>query len=107
KTIAVGAGLPASSATPNSSSAMLRTYDFSAAVAALRSDSAHALVSGRVGEPDTQDGDVYRNAIMIRGAKQDTFIQRIPVPMGMWHPFGASGVPLNLLGRGVLRIGDQ
>ena len=25
----------------------------------------------------------------------------------MWHPFGVGGVPLNLSGRGVIRIGDQ
>lgn len=108
KTIALGAGLPDSSTPLNASSAMLRTYDFSAAVAALRADNAGISVrGGRFERSDPQNREAYRNAMVIRGVQRGTFIQRIPVPLGMWHPFGVGGVPLNLSGHGVIRIGDQ
>ena len=105
KTILVGAGLPGSSGM-NASIATLEGYDFSSALEALRADNAQAQA-----EPFTTSGrrdeEAYQNAVVIRGAHRGTFIQRIPVPLGMWHPFGVGGVPLNLSGRGVIRIGDQ
>lgn len=108
KTIAVGAGLPNYSNSPNSSGALLGRYDFSAAVATLRWDGIpNPLRTGGFDTSDPQDGDTYRNAIVIRGAQQGTFIQRIPVPLGMWHPFGVGGVALNLSGHGVIGLRDQ
>ncbi|MGI9074274.1 MAG: hypothetical protein ACR2JB_23840 [Bryobacteraceae bacterium] len=108
KMIALGAGLPDLSATVDNPSARLQSYDFSAAVATLRSDAIpNPLSVGGLDPSDRQDGDRYRNAIMIRGAQRGTFIQRIPVPLGMWHPFSVGGVPLNLAGHGVIRLRDQ
>lgn len=46
----------------------------------------------------------YRNAILIAGVESGVFFQRIPVPLGMWKPFSASGVPLNLPGPGVVQV---
>jgi predicted amidohydrolase len=108
KTILVGAGLPAPPDRLISSSALLREYDFSAAVAALRSD--QPQLSERVVafvSPNRRDTETYRNAVVIRGAQQGTFIQRVPVPLGMWRPFRTGGVSLNLLGRGIVQIEDQ
>jgi hypothetical protein len=46
----------------------------------------------------------YRNALVIAGAEDGEFFQRIPVPLGMWKPFSASGVPLNLSGPGIVQL---
>lgn len=46
----------------------------------------------------------YRNAVLIAGVESGVFFQRIPVPLGMWKPFSASGVPLNLTGPGVVQV---
>jgi hypothetical protein len=46
----------------------------------------------------------YRNALLIAGVESGVFFQRIPVPLGMWKPFSASGVPLNLPGPGVVQV---
>jgi predicted amidohydrolase len=108
KTILVGAGLPTPPDRLISSSTKLRDYDFSAAVTALRpgrfrySHRVAALTS-----PDRPDSEAYQNAVVIRGAQQGTFIQRIPVPVGMWYPFSGDGVPLNLSAPGVFQIEGQ
>ncbi len=106
KTILVGAGLSESASQGQNRTAALVSYDFAAAAAALRGGDLlvprHAVqLRGIVGS------DVYRNAIVIRGGQSGTFLQRIPVPVGMWHPFSEDGVPLNLSGPGVIRIGNQ
>ncbi len=46
----------------------------------------------------------YRNVVLIAGVESGVFFQRIPVPLGMWRPFSASGVPLNLPGPGVIQL---
>ena len=102
KTILVGAGLPTPPDRRISSSALLREYDFSAAVAALQPSHRFAALT----TPDSLD-EAYRNGVVIRGAQQGTFIQRVPVPLGMWRPFRTGGVPLNLLGPGMVKIEDQ
>ncbi|MBL0161864.1 MAG: hypothetical protein IPP47_33130 [Bryobacterales bacterium] len=50
--------------------------------------------------------DEYRNALIPIGAEAPApFIQRVPVPIGMWKPFGPkNGVPLHLLGPGTLTL---
>ncbi len=106
KTILVGAGLSESALQPQNRSAALASYDFAAAVAALRGGD--LLVPRRPAQlRGIRGSDVYRNAIVIRGAHSGTFLQRIPVPVGMWHPFSEDGVPLNLSGPGVIGIGNQ
>ncbi len=48
---------------------------------------------------------LHENAVLIRGrGGPDSFLQRIPVPIGMWRPFCRAGVPLHLFGAGVIRI---
>lgn len=51
----------------------------------------------------------FRNGVVVIGdSKQELFNQRIPIPIGMWKPFGpADGVPLNLTGPGTLQIGPH
>lgn len=108
KAIRVGAGLPDSPIWPPRLRAELGRYGISAAVAALRSGSANIRAGrGRMERSDPRDAEAYRNAIVIRGAQQGAFLQQIPAPLGMWHPFSTGGVPLNLLGRGAIQIGNQ
>jgi len=106
KTILVGAGLPASSNRPLNSSSALANVDFTAAVAALRSGDMEMLAHTERARSDSQR-QAYQNALVIRGAQQNTFIQRVPVPLGMWRPFSTEGVPLNLFGRGTISVGNQ
>lgn len=49
----------------------------------------------------------YRNLVVIRGGQSGLFAQRIPVPIGMWHPFSGIGVPLNLTGPTTIEIWGQ
>jgi predicted amidohydrolase len=103
KTILIGAGLPGSFRHPNSSTAALDSYDFGAAIAALRG----AQVCIQANGENSSVSDFYRNVIVIRGNQAGTFVQRVPVPFGMWHPFSGGGVPLNFFGPGVIRIENQ
>ena len=41
--------------------------------------------------------------MIVRGAETGTFIQEIPVPIGMWQPFSNRGVPLEFAGTGTMR----
>lgn len=104
KTILVGAGLPDASQL-HKSSLSLAFYDFGAAAAALRG--ARLPIRIHIEDTDSDDSDPYRNAIVIRGKQTAIFVQRVPVPFGMWHPFGAGGVPLNASGPGVIGIANQ
>ncbi len=49
----------------------------------------------------------YKNEILIRGAQTGEFVQRVPIPIGMWLPYTQSGVPLNLSGPGTIFIAGQ
>ncbi|MGI9075483.1 MAG: hypothetical protein ACR2JB_30110 [Bryobacteraceae bacterium] len=104
KTILVGAGLPDTSQL-HKSSPSLASYDFGAAAAALRG--ARLPIRIHIEDTDSGDSDPYRNAIVIRGKQTAIFAQRVPVPFGMWHPFGVGGVPLNISGPGVIGIANQ
>jgi hypothetical protein len=55
------------------------------------------------------NSDEFRNSVVTIGAGTAIpFDQRIPIPLGMWKPFGpADGVPLNVTGPGILRLGEQ
>ena len=104
KTILVGAGLPDTSQL-HKSSFSLASYDFGAAAAVLRGAKRQVRTNGE--DADTDESDSYRNGLVIRGKQAGTFVQRVPVPFGMWHPFGIGGVPLNISGPGVIRIANQ
>jgi len=51
----------------------------------------------------------YRNAVVIRGAGRATeFMQRIPVPLAMWKPWGGKDrVPLNVFGPTVVQTAGE
>ena len=104
KTIFVGSGLSESSQLYRSNPT-LAGYDLAEAIAVLRSDTSPRPLQRR--GQDLGTSDVYKNAVVIRGAESATFVQRVPVPLGMWHPFSSAGVPLNLFGSGVVCIGGQ
>ena len=80
-------------------------YDFPASLAALH----HAPAVRRdPGCPFRQHAPLtYTNGVVIRGASSGEFIQRVPVPIGMWRPFTNTGAPLRLSSPAVMRIADQ
>lgn len=49
----------------------------------------------------------FQNAVIVIGDEgRKVLTQRIPIPLGMWKPFGpADGVPLNLNGPGTIQVG--
>jgi hypothetical protein len=50
----------------------------------------------------------YYNVLIARGPDtQAIYFQRIPVPIGMWKPLSDDGVPLNLLGPGIISVQGQ
>lgn len=55
------------------------------------------------------DEDRFLNtAVIINGAESATFVQRIPVPIGMWRPWTTTaGVPLKLSNPGTAIIGGE
>ncbi|OYW12933.1 MAG: hypothetical protein B7X34_01215, partial [Acidobacteriia bacterium 12-62-4] len=55
------------------------------------------------------DSEEFNNSVLTIGARPaPRFDQRIPIPVGMWKPFGpANGVPLNLTGPGTLNVGQH
>ncbi len=46
----------------------------------------------------------YENGIVIRGAQTGTFLQHVPVPVGMWEPIHSSSVPLHIFGPSVIAL---
>jgi apolipoprotein N-acyltransferase len=65
-----------------------------------------ALIGAGVPIPNS---DEFHNSVLTIGNGQSVrFDQRIPIPVGMWKPFGhADGVPLNLTGPGTLNLGQH
>lgn len=51
----------------------------------------------------------FQNAVLVIGDEgPHVLIQRIPIPVGMWKPFGPpDGVPLNLTGPGTIHVGRE
>ena len=97
KVVVIGAIAPTQ--TPHSD------YDLAAPLAALHQTPAVRRDSG---EPSRQHAPLrYTNGVVIRGASSGEFIQRVPVPIGMWRPFTNTGAPLRLSSPAVMRIGDQ
>lgn len=69
--------------------------------------SAIRVLNGEFDQRESSAGSRYRNVVMIRGDQFGSFAQRIPVPIGMWHPFSGFGVPLNLTGPATIEIKGQ
>jgi apolipoprotein N-acyltransferase len=52
--------------------------------------------------------DRFDNVLLIRGAQNGPDLpQRIPVPIGMWRPGTASGVPVDLWASGTVHVGGE
>jgi hypothetical protein len=50
----------------------------------------------------------FENVVVIRGAQNGPDLpQRIPVPIGMWRPGTASGVPMHLWGSGTVNVAGE
>jgi apolipoprotein N-acyltransferase len=99
--LAIGAGLARK---PAIDADAVKSYDFNAAIQALRSDDGQSPPESAQIERQTEPFD---NTLLVLGAESSTFYQRVPVPIGMWQPFDKSGVPLHLNAPATVRIGDQ
>ena len=72
----------------------------------LKSTHRTALIG--VGLPIPNSDEFHNSVITIGTSQTARFDQRIPIPLGMWKPFGpADGVPLNLTGPGTLKRGEH
>ena len=60
---------------------------------------------GITGAPPPSES--YENKLLLRGAQTHDFVQRVPIPIGMWRPFTKTGVPLNLNGPGTVMVADR
>lgn len=101
--LAFGAGLPRRGQDNIATLKDLGRYDFAAAIDALKSMDA-SPVHLTLGEPAPEPID---NAVVVAGAESAMYYQRVPVPIGMWHPFRRTSVPLRLSAPGILDIDHQ
>ena len=104
--LAIGAGLPAGSRSTEDEQQKftdLKLYDFGAAIDALRTMNTTPLHLIQA-KPSPEPTD---NTMLVLGAESATFYQRVPVPVGMWRPFGRTSVPLRLTAPGILTIDHQ
>ena len=62
------------------------------------------LIGAGVDIPATKE---YQNVAIIRGAETGAFLQRIPVPIGMWQPWSDEGVPLRVFQPGAITIAEE
>ena len=109
--LAIGAGLPRNTVGTTAAAEvdLVKQYDFAAAIRALQVDDRQSPPPANPG-PDTNasiNADPFENTLLIQGAESSTFYQRVPVPIGMWQPFGKRGVPLRLNSPGVIRMDGQ
>lgn len=80
-------------------------YDFTGSIAALHNSSEVGGQQLHIASNTEQSS--YNNGVVVRGAETGTFIQRVPIPFGMWRPFTDTGVPLRLANPAVIRIADH
>jgi hypothetical protein len=92
KTILVGAGMPRQDSA-------LPTTQFDQVLSVLRDG--RMPVAGPAADPADLP---YLNTLLVRGAETGSYLQRIPVPLGMWKSFSRTGVPLNLFGPATVEI---
>ncbi len=79
---------------------------WSSTIQQLQASRRTALIG--VGIPVFNSQEFQNSVIVIGDSQAATFNQRIPIPIGMWKPFGpADGVPLNLTGPGTLKTGPH
>jgi hypothetical protein len=100
KTILVGARIVQSAR-----SASPARYDFSADLVALRGAPSNQIQPHhRISSAPTYG---YDNAVIIRGAENGTFLQRIPVPIAMWNPLRSDAARSHLFGSSIAPIAGQ
>ena len=92
KTLVIGGGLAGVDPVP---------FDFSADLAALGD------VRPAPGGAQQRGAASFRNVALLRGHETGTFVQRIPVPIGMWRPFRRGSIPLNVGGRGTIVVSGE
>jgi len=110
--LAIGAGLPAKAGLSNDDRVRLndlKSYNFGAAIDALKRMDTPRAIQGNAFSNDLIKPlpEPIDNTMLIVGAESATFYQRVPVPVGMWRPFGKISVPLRLDAPGVLAIDHQ
>lgn len=112
--LAIGAGLTLTaprSVKENADAELVKSYDFAAAIQALRVDNRQPHPSiGAGATPGAlieSSPDSFENTLLILGLESSAFYQRVPVPVGMWHPFGNYGVPLHLSGPGAIQVAGE
>ena len=109
--LAMGAGLPRTLANAQDQAAdvdIVKSYDFVGAIQALRVNDGRLPPALRgSGSAINTNGEPFNNTLLILGSESATVYQRVPVPIGMWQPFGNQGVPLHLNSPGVLRLDGQ
>jgi hypothetical protein len=107
KTILVGATLPLNSPGYFASN-QHRQFDFATGLAVLRNPEITDENPRINATLQTEARELqYQDAILARGAQPGLFLQRIPVPIGMWKPLSRVGVPLHLGGSGIATIAGQ
>jgi len=99
KTIIVGSKITAQAGVSRFSAA-----EFAATIAILNGTSP-SFPRVIVAQPEANVG--FRNVLVVRGAHTGIFEQRVPVPIGMWKPLSAGGVPLRLNGAGVFPVAGE
>jgi hypothetical protein len=110
--LAIGAGLPAKAGLSKDDGVRLndlRSYDFGAAIEALKRMDTPRAIQGNAFLNDLIKPlpEPIDNTMLIVGAESATFYQRVPVPFGMWRPFSRNSVPLRLDAPSVLAIDHQ
>jgi hypothetical protein len=110
--LAIGAGLSANTRLPKDDRERLkdlRSYDFGAAIDALKRTDTPRAIHGNAFSNDLIKSlpEPIDNTMLIVGAESAAFYQRVPVPVGMWRPFSRNSVPLRLDAAGVLAIDHQ
>nr|WP_280971481.1 nitrilase-related carbon-nitrogen hydrolase [Cupriavidus gilardii] len=71
--------------------------------AQLKARGSTLLVGAEAVQPD---GSI-RNILLAIGATEGALQQRVPVPIGMWHPWSEGSVSMNVLDRGVHTVGHR
>jgi hypothetical protein len=78
-------------------------FDFAETLASLQSPNAPSYVHRSTATASPS----YDNEVIVRGAQAGEFVQRVPVPIGMWKPLTGTGVPLRLINPGTISIGGR
>jgi len=74
-------------------------------LARLKASGKTIVLGAGISKPGTEQ---FENVLVIRGAQNGPDLpQRIPVPIGMWRPGTASGVPMHPWGSGTVSIAEE